>query len=146
MAPPASGDPLNPEPTTTNQATHDAQLQERSMDQDQGVQARELHRTLDFIGLRAQATMVGLIQLCAELVKVSALDDDAIGRIKDAIHREITVSNTRGYNRPEFDDTLRQRLDAIFPQPGNAGARDKVGTLEEMETALDPKADDRPMI
>lgn len=36
---------------------------------EQAAQARELHRTLDFIGLRAQATTVGLIQLCTELVR-----------------------------------------------------------------------------
>jgi hypothetical protein len=116
-------------------------MQEETMDQDEGVQARELHRTLDFIGLRAQATTVGLIQLCAELVKVGVLDDDALGRIKGAIHRELTVSQARGYNRPEFEETLRQRLDAVFPKAGNAERRANVGTLKDMEIALDQNAE-----
>jgi hypothetical protein len=32
--------------------------------------ARERHRTLDFVGLRAHATAVGLIQLCEELLNL----------------------------------------------------------------------------
>ena len=108
------------------------------MDDDRNLEARELHRTLEFIGLRAQATSVGLIQLCAELVKARVLDDAAIQRIKDAIYREITVSHGRGHSREEFGEMLRQRLDAIFPHAEDDGRRAPVGTVGEMETALDP--------
>lgn len=110
---------------------------------DQSAQARELHRTLDFIGLRAQATTVGLIQLCAELVRARVLGDDAIGRIKDSIHRELAVSRPRGRDRVEFEGTLRDRLDAIFPRPGDGASTAPVGTLAEMENALDPQRGDR---
>jgi hypothetical protein len=110
------------------------------MDHDQTEQARELHRTLEFIGLRAQATTVGLIQLCAELVAAGALADEAIERIKDAIFREIAVTHPRGYNRAEFERTLKQRLDAVFPRPTDAGARAKVGTVADMETSLGRQA------
>lgn len=108
------------------------------MAHDETEQARELHRTLEFIGLRAQATAVGLLQLCAELSRAGVLDDDAVERIKQAIFREIAVTQPRGYNRAEFEQTLRQRLDSLFPRAtGEAPVR--VGTVAEMETSLDPE-------
>ena len=109
------------------------------MDDDRTVEARELHQTLEFIGLRAQATTVGLLQLCAELVKARVLDDAAVQRIKDAIHREITVSHSRGHFREEFEEVLRQRLDAIFPHTGDAESRSAVGSAADLEAALDPE-------
>lgn len=57
--------------------------------------ARERHRTLDFIGLRAHATAVGLIQLCEELLNAGVLSADGLDRIKDAICSELAVG-TRG--------------------------------------------------
>jgi hypothetical protein len=48
---------------------------------------KTLHDMIGFVGLRAQATAVGLLQLAAELKRAGVLDDDAIGRIKDAIAR-----------------------------------------------------------
>jgi hypothetical protein len=113
------------------------------MDHDLATQAKDLHRTLEFIGLRAQATSVGLIQLCAELVRAGVLDDDAIRRIKDAIHRDITVSRPRSGSSEEFDRTLRQRLDAVFPQAERPEQRAPIGDLTEMENALAPEAKDR---
>ena len=114
------------------------------MTDDHTVRARELHQTLEFIGLRAQATTVGLIQLCAELVRARILDDDAIQRIKDSILRELTVSRPRGQNRGEFEEMLRQRLNAIFPRAEDAEDRDRVGSLADLQTALDPQSEDRP--
>ncbi|MFB0612539.1 hypothetical protein [Aurantiacibacter poecillastricola] len=102
-------------------------------------QARELHRTLEFIGLRAQATAVGLLQLCAELVKAGVLDTEAVERIKQSIFREIAANQPRGYNRAEFERTLRQRLDAVFPC-GDTVARQGVGNVQDMEASLDPSA------
>jgi len=107
------------------------------MENERTDKARELHQTLDYIGLRAHATAVGVLQLSAELVKAGILDHDAMDRIKDAIHSEISVSRQRNYNRAEFEETLRQRLDAIFPQKDSA-ERAPVGTVKEMENALAP--------
>ena len=107
------------------------------MDQEQTQQARELHRTLEFIGLRAQATTVGMLQLCAELVKAGAIPVEAIDRIKTAIFREIAVNQPRGYNRVEFEKTLKQRLDAIFPCAADAHQRTPIGTVEDMKTSLE---------
>lgn len=99
-------------------------------------EARELHETLEFIGLRAQATTVGLLQLCAELVTAGVLDNGAIQRIKDAICLEIVVSHPRARDRAEFERTLRQRLDAIFPHGENAERVSPVGSLQDMQSAL----------
>ena len=99
--------------------------------------ARKLHDTLEFIGLRAQATSVGMLQLCTELVRAGILDDAAVERIKGAIHREIVVSHPRARDRADFEQTLRQRLDAIFPRGRNAERLSPVGTLEDMQSALD---------
>jgi hypothetical protein len=109
------------------------------MDHEGTEQARELHRTLEFIGLRAQATTVGLIQLCSELVAAGVLENAAIERIKDAIFREIAVMNPRGYNRAEFERTLRKRLDSIFPHEPVGEGRGRVGTVAEMETSFAPR-------
>ncbi len=110
------------------------------MDHEQTEQARELHRTLEFIGLRAQATTVGLLQLCAELVRAGILDDEAIERIKESIFRELAATGPRGYNRAEFERTLRQRLDSVFPGAADVRPRARVGTVSDMETSLDPQS------
>jgi len=114
------------------------------MDHDQATKAKELHRNLEFIGLRAQATSVGLLQLCAELVKVGVLDDAAIQRIKDAIHHDITVSRPRTGSSAEFDRTLRQRLDMLFPKAETAERPAAIGNVAEMERALDVEAKAHP--
>ena len=101
------------------------------------TEARELHRTLDFIGLRAHAATVGLIQLCEELLTVGLLDAAALQRIKDAIHMEISVTRSRMSDHDGFDDTLRTRLDAIFPQVVKGETKTKVGSLDDLAEALD---------
>lgn len=99
---------------------------------------RERHRTLDFIGLRAHATTVGLIQLCEELLKVGVIDMPALERIKDAIRKELTVSNARIAGRDDFDATLRRRIDAIFPKAPGEHAEAAVGSLCDLEDAIAP--------
>jgi len=99
--------------------------------------ARERHHTLDLIGLRAHATTVGFIQLCEELLNAGFLTAEALDRIKDAIFRELTVGKReRVARQSNFDETLRDRIDAVFPSiPGDA-ARDHVGSIEVFEDAL----------
>jgi hypothetical protein len=75
---------------------------------------KKLHDTIGFVGLRAQATAVGLLQLSAELRRAGVLDDDAIDRIKDAIAREISLSRPRSPYKEQFDENLRGRLDRLF--------------------------------
>lgn len=106
------------------------------MDNEQAAEARQLHGTIDFIGLRAHATTVGLIQLCAELLRAGVLDGEAVQRIKDAIHREISVSHSRGVAREEFEQSLRERLDAIFPNVDGPQNRASVGSAADLGSAL----------
>lgn len=108
------------------------------MDRTQKEQALKLHECLDFIGLRAQATSVGLLQLCAELVAAGVLSDEAVQRIKSAIQHDITVSRPRKYGQADFDQLLRKRLDAIFPNSGDPRIGMRVGTTEDMQQALQP--------
>lgn len=98
---------------------------------------RQLHDTLNFIGLRAHATAAGLLQLCSELVAAGVIEVAAVDRIKAAIHCEIMLTQGRRHDRDEFGLMLRERLDAIFPC-GEEGARcSAVGGIEDMQSALD---------
>ncbi len=109
------------------------------MDDRTTAEARQLHGSLDYIGLRAHATSVGLIQLCAELLRVGVLDGEAIQRIKDAIWRELSIANPRS-TRGEFDQSLKERLDAVFPKVEEPEKRSDVGSAADFESALNLKA------
>jgi hypothetical protein len=106
------------------------------MDNPKTPDPRKLHGTIDFIGLRAHATSVGLIQLCSELMKAGVLDGQAVQRIKDAIQREIVISNPRGNARGGFEQSLKERLDAIFPRSEEPHERTDVGSASELGAAL----------
>ena len=76
--------------------------------------SKKLHDTLDLLGLRAQATAAGMIQLAVELARVGAIDQAALGRIKNAIHGEICLRRPTSVPKNEYDQTMRRRLDALF--------------------------------
>ena len=100
--------------------------------------ARTRHETLDLIGLRAHATAVGLIQLCEELLNAGVLSTEGLDRIKDAICAELTVGKRERVSRQSnFDETLRSRIDAVFPVAPGLPARDALGPLEDFGNALD---------
>ena len=75
---------------------------------------KEVHDLISFVGLRAHATAVGLLQLSAELVKVGILSEEAISRIKAAIADELELSRPVSLSKEEFDRTTRRRLDRLF--------------------------------
>jgi hypothetical protein len=75
---------------------------------------KKLHQTLSFVGLRAQATAVGLLQLCRELSDAGVLSSEAVGRIKDAISRDIAVGCPPSARRDEYERDVRGRLDRLF--------------------------------
>ena len=79
-----------------------------------GTEQKTMHQDLRNVGLRAQATAVGLVHLCRELQSSGVLDEAAVNRIKAAIADEITLSGPRTSLRPEFQQGLRHRLDSIF--------------------------------
>ncbi len=75
---------------------------------------RRLHQAIDFVGLRAQATAVGLIQLSIELRRAGVISGEAIDRIKDAIARDISLGCPRSLARREYEANVRHRLDRLF--------------------------------
>jgi len=83
---------------------------------------KRLHQSADLIGLRAHATAIGLIQLTAELLEAKVLDALAVGRIKDAIARDLLLSPPSGVNKAEFESWIRGRLDDLFDRREPVGA------------------------
>jgi hypothetical protein len=86
-------------------------------EKDHGVEeseVRKLHHALDFIGMRAQATAVGVVQLSIELRRANIIDEAALGRIKDAIAQDIALGRPRSSERDAFQAELRGRLDRVF--------------------------------
>jgi hypothetical protein len=81
-----------------------------------------LHETVSFVGLRAQATAIGLLQLSAELVRAGVLDKAAVDRIKDAIAKDISLSRPRSVARDDYMGLVRQRLDGLFDGKDTAAA------------------------
>ena len=75
---------------------------------------QRLHDAVSFVGLRAQATAVGLLQLSNELRRAGVIDENAVDRIKDAIARDISLSCPRSQPKREFLTGIRQRLDRLF--------------------------------
>jgi hypothetical protein len=86
------------------------------------IEAARLHESLDFVGLRAHATAVGLIQLTAELVRAGVLQDEAVARIKAAIIRDIVLTRPRSISREEFERSIRERVDRLFTGHETLGA------------------------
>ena len=86
---------------------------------------KKLHYELGNVGLRAQATAAGFLQLCAELRDTGILSEQAIERIKDRIARDITLSAPRSMTPDDFKRDVRGRLDRLFAgceSVGNADA------------------------
>src|SRR6185437_3771910 len=82
-------------------------------DMDERAEKR-LHDQIDLLGLRAQATSVGFLTLARELVRAGVLDEGAMGRIKEAIVKELCLSRPASASREAFGRTVRMRLDSLF--------------------------------
>lgn len=78
------------------------------------VEDKRLHDMIDLVGMRAQATTVGLIQLSVELHRAGVLDQAAIDRIKDSIAKEICLTRPKSIPQEHFRSNLRHRLDRLF--------------------------------
>ncbi|RZF65449.1 hypothetical protein EWE75_05645 [Sphingomonas populi] len=89
-------------------------------------QQKRLHWELTNVELRAQATAVGLVQLCIELRRANVLGEPALERIKDAIADEVAVAAPRVTVPKNYRKDVRSRLDRLF-----AGAQD-VGSAEAL--------------
>lgn len=91
---------------------------------------KKLHFALTNVGLRAQATAAGLVQLCRELRNVDILDDEAVDRIKTAIANEISVCAPRAISCEEYRRDIRNRLDKLFDGEEKVGPADQLAFAE----------------
>lgn len=75
---------------------------------------KRLHFDLTNVGLRAQATAVGLVQLCVELQRANVLEEAAVERIKLAIADEVSLSAPRSVSAQTYRSDIKVRLDRLF--------------------------------
>jgi hypothetical protein len=75
---------------------------------------KRVHDSIELVGMRAQATTVGLIQLTIEMHRANLLDGPAVDRIKEAIAKEISLNRPKSVSAENFDEHLRERLDRLF--------------------------------
>src|SRR5579871_5717523 len=90
---------------------------------------KRLHFDLTNVGLRAQATAAGFVQLCQELQHAGVLQEDALARIKSAIADEITLCGPRNAKTDDYRQSICRRLDMIF------AGRSHVGSAYELAPA-----------
>ncbi len=93
---------------------------------------KKMHYELTNVGLRAQATAVGLVQLCLELRRANVIDEPAVQRIKDAIGDQVSLTAPRPLAGPGYRDEIRTRLDRLF-----AGEQE-VGSAEALAFGATP--------
>lgn len=97
------------------------------------TEQRRINDVLEAIGMHARGTSVGLLQLSAELLRAGVLGEDAVGRIKEAMVRDISLACPRSMSRQEYENRIRESLDGLLPSPSaraaeHASERDRVGT------------------
>jgi len=92
---------------------------------------KRLNFDLTNVGLRAQATAAGFVQLCKELHKIGVIDDASIARIKDAVADNITLNCPRKANRAQYRADVDQRLQAIFQGTEKVGDMNDLLTVKE---------------
>jgi ABC-type uncharacterized transport system YnjBCD ATPase subunit len=90
------------------------------------AEQKRLHFDLSNVGLRAQATASGLVQLCRELQQAGVLQDDALVRIKSAIADEIAFNAPRSIKGDDHRQHIGRRLDSIFAGTSKIGSADNI--------------------
>jgi hypothetical protein len=93
---------------------------------------KRLHFDLMNVGLRAQATAVGLVQLCIELRAQGVLNDSALERIKSAIADDVSISAPRGSTSQQYREDIKSRLDRLFT------GSEEVGSAEALSFGTKP--------
>jgi hypothetical protein len=79
------------------------------------------HEAITYVGLRAHATVVGLLQLTKELHRAAVLDDDAVSRIKMAICDDLSLSRPPWKSKSDYETTISHRLDQLFSFDASPG-------------------------
>jgi len=96
-----------------------------------------VHLALEFLGIRAQATAMGLVQLCLELRRAEVIDQAAVDRVKNAIAQEIAEHAPRTVVKQQYLTDIRGRLDRIFAgdEPIGAGPVPPAGSVVDQPPA-----------
>lgn len=87
------------------------------------IDPKHKHYELRNVGLRAQATAAGFVQLCKELHTKGLLDEDAVERIKESIADELEIDAPRSMTIPQYRRDVRERLNRIFSGEEKVGDR-----------------------
>jgi hypothetical protein len=103
------------------------------------AEQRKLHFDLTNVGLRAQATAAGLVQLCRELESAGVIDQAALTRIKRAIADDIMITAPRSVRKEQFRGEICSRLDGIFSGEQKLGGAEKMAFASE-GALVDPEA------
>lgn len=90
------------------------------------AEQRKLHFDMTNVGLRAQATAVGFVQLCVELRDAEVLSEPALERIKDAIADELSVAPPRRIALRDHRSEIKARLDRLFRGEQKIGSADEL--------------------
>jgi hypothetical protein len=85
---------------------------------------KKLHYDLLNVELRAQATAVGMVQICIELRRANVLDESAIERIKNAIADEVSLNAPRSIGIQDYRHDIKNRLDRLFAGEQQVGPAD----------------------
>ena len=94
---------------------------------------KRLHHDVTNVGLRAQVTAVGLIQLCIELRAADVLSEDALTRIKAAIGDELAIGPYRRTASRDQRDEIDVRLDRLFAGEQKLGPADDLAFATKVE-------------
>lgn len=77
------------------------------------VEEKRLHDCIGFARMGSQATSVAVLQLCTKLRLAGVLNDGAITRIKEAVAKDIAISQ-RGCSFQDEVKTSLNHLDKLF--------------------------------
>jgi hypothetical protein len=91
---------------------------------------KKRHYDVMNVGLRAQATAVGFVQLCIELRNADVIGDAALERIKDAIADELSIAPPRRIASRDHRTEIKMRLDRLFKGEQKVGSADELAFLE----------------
>ena len=94
---------------------------------------KRLHHDVTNVGVRAQATAVGLIQLCIELRQADVLTEAALTRIKAAIGDELAIGPYRRLASRDHRSEIDARLDQLFSGEQKVGPADALDFVTETD-------------
>lgn len=94
---------------------------------------KKMHYDIMNVGLRAQATAVGFVQLCIELREADVLSDGALERVKDAIADELSVAPPRRIAMRDHRNEIKARLDRLFRGEQKVGPADALAFDDDCE-------------